>query len=984
MRILDTTSALHAVNQLNKNTAASTKMLQKLASGYQINCAADNAAGLAISEKMRGQIRGLEQAARNIQDGMSYLNTADGYLADIQDPALLRLRELAVQASNGILTQSDQQAIQDEVDEIKAHLQQTFRSAQFNTIPIFAQDIKKIKTPIPGVLSGDTLIRQYGLTVTTDNNDHLTFRLDDAEYELTLNPGYYTADQLVTSLNNKFAAAGTDITVSFEKDSLVYHSPTKVLDSLGGSMMEIDSPLAYTSIIYDNRNKGHIQGSYIQGREDLSDGVTINSTNNTLSFRLGDAGTYTNVTITFLDGTYTAAQIADTLNNYFTAKTYPITASLTSGKYLKIQHDLCGSDYTLDQWGGTAKAVILDQLVTSTISESYNNSPPDAKAIFTGYGTLPGSLDIQAGKNDTFRFSVDGISHTLTLSAGTYSPATLVDHLNSLFTANSISVTAALSGGKLQLTYTGSASGSIGGTAGTAAYTLLGGTAIAPTESPGTYYFVEGSTEPHAGNHASVSGHTALNNGVQIVAGFNDTLTFNLNGSPQSLTLAAGWYSSGALVSALNSALGSLDVTSSYNGSALVFTHKMAGGGIPQFPYSLNNFAGNALSTLMTTPMPVNTATGTSSTYSRVTGIANIENLTITAGVNDGLTVSVNNTAHTLTLDAGTYTKTDLLTMLNQKLTDEGIGSQITALASGSNLQLKALTPGTGTTFNSVSGTSSNTLFRATTTYYNNASAYSPSEDDTYIDGRLNLAEDTITISSGKNDVLAFDLTTDGVIERKSITLAAGEYDPASLVSMLNQKLQEAGLDVQASVKSVTTPQKTMPVLSLTYEPGKNGNFVIDGVGGSASYSIFYPGPYNIEYTGGEKLYFQVGANTGNRFFSGTQLVMNLEVLGLNRLDMTTWSGAQQALEDIDTAVASVSAAQGLIGSKYNALQTLYDNVTLSAENLQAAEARIRDTDMAKTMAEQIKLSVLMQAGTAALIQANQQPQTVLSLLENR
>ena len=145
MRILDTTCALHAVNQLNKNTAASNKVLQKLASGYQINHAADNAAGLAISEKMRANIRGLEQAARNIQDGMSYLNTADGYLEDIQNPALLRLRELAIQASNGILTQSDHQAIQNEVDEIKAHLQQTFRTAQFNTIPIFAQDIKKIK-----------------------------------------------------------------------------------------------------------------------------------------------------------------------------------------------------------------------------------------------------------------------------------------------------------------------------------------------------------------------------------------------------------------------------------------------------------------------------------------------------------------------------------------------------------------------------------------------------------------------------------------------------------------------------------------------------------------------------------------------------------------------------------------------------------------------------------------------------------------------
>ena len=1001
MRILDTTCALHAVNQLNKNTAASNKVLQKLASGYQINQAADNAAGLAISEKMRASIRGLEQAARNIQDGMSYLNTADGYLEDIQNPALLRLRELAIQASNGILTQSDHQAIQNEVDEIKAHLQQTFRSAQFNTIPIFAQDIKKIKTPVPGVLPGDTLIRQYSLTVSSGHNDHLTFRLDDTPHEITLSPGNYTADQLVSALNSEFAAAGTDITVSFEKDSLVYRSPTKVLDSLGGSMIEIDAPTAYTSIIYDDRNVGHIQGAYIEGRKALSSGsVTFNSTNNTLSFRLGNAGTYQTVNMTFPPGTYTASQIVDTLNTHFTANAYPVNASL-SGSYLKIQHNSCGSAYTLDNWGGSAKAVILDGVYTSTSPLIPANSPPDAKAVFTGRASLPGSIEIKAGENDTFRLAVNGTQQTLTLTAGTYSPATLVDHLNSLFTANSLSVTAALSSGRLQLNYTGTDSGSIGGTAGTAAYTLLGGTAVAPTEAPGTYNLVEGSTEPQAGSSATVYGHTALNNGVQIVAGVNDTLTFDLNGASQSITLAAGWYNnSSAVVSAINNALGGLDVIASTNyfydavneamtgsatGYGLTFTHKKAGGGCPQFPYSLNNFAGNALSTLMTTTMPFDTASGTSSTYSSVTGAANIENITINAGVNDGLTVTVNGVPHTIALDAGTYTtKAALLTMLNGKLAAGDLGGTIEALASGSNLQLKALIAGTGTRFDSISGSASDTLFRVITTIPLPAYEYTASQEATYIDGRLNLAEDTITISQGKNDLLAFDLTTDNVTERKSITLAEGEYDPASLAAMLNQKLQEAGLTVKASVKTVTTPQKTMPVLSLAYEPGKNGNFVIEGVGGSAAYSVFYPGPYNLEYTGGEKLYFQVGANTGNRFDSGTQLVMNLEVLGLNRLDMTNWSGAQQALEDIDTAVASVSAAQGLIGSKYNALQALSDNVTLSAENLQAAEARIRDTDMAKAMAEQIRLSVLLQAGTAALIQANQQPQTVLSLLENR
>lgn len=134
MRIAHNISALNTLNKLNKNNKSIGTSLEKLSSGLFINKAADDAAGLAISEKMRAQIRGLAQAGRNIQDGISLIQTAEGALGIIQDPNLLRLRELAVQASNGTLTDSDRSHIQKEVQQIKQGINEIANNTNFNGI----------------------------------------------------------------------------------------------------------------------------------------------------------------------------------------------------------------------------------------------------------------------------------------------------------------------------------------------------------------------------------------------------------------------------------------------------------------------------------------------------------------------------------------------------------------------------------------------------------------------------------------------------------------------------------------------------------------------------------------------------------------------------------------------------------------------------------------------------------------------------------
>jgi flagellin len=139
-------SALYANRNLGVTEASASKSMEKLASGLRINRAGDDASGLAVSEKMRSQIRGLNQAERNIQNGVSFIQTTEGYLEETQD-ILHRLRELSVQSANGIYTDEDRMQIQVEVSQLVDEVNRIASHAQFNGMNLltgaFAQDSEK-------------------------------------------------------------------------------------------------------------------------------------------------------------------------------------------------------------------------------------------------------------------------------------------------------------------------------------------------------------------------------------------------------------------------------------------------------------------------------------------------------------------------------------------------------------------------------------------------------------------------------------------------------------------------------------------------------------------------------------------------------------------------------------------------------------------------------------------------------------------------
>lgn len=172
MRINHNISALKANNQLARTNKLLDASLERLSSGYRINSAADDSAGLAISEKMRTQISGLEQASRNASDGISVIQTAEGALIEVES-MLQRMRELAVQSANGIYTTQDRIAIQAEIDQLNEEITRISETTEFNTMTLLDGNIDRksfsSNNSVSLVSLSDTVeVGNYAIRITQD------------------------------------------------------------------------------------------------------------------------------------------------------------------------------------------------------------------------------------------------------------------------------------------------------------------------------------------------------------------------------------------------------------------------------------------------------------------------------------------------------------------------------------------------------------------------------------------------------------------------------------------------------------------------------------------------------------------------------------------------------------------------------------------------------------------------------------------------
>ena len=166
--------AMNANRMLGITNSGLSKSSEKLSSGYKVNRAADDAAGLSISEKMRKQIRGLTQASTNAEDGISAVQTAEGALTEVHD-MLQRMNELAVKAANGTNSLSDRQTIQDEVTQLLTEIDRVAETTKFNELYLLKGDADKIDRYLSAKDAGLTGIMQDGASAATFIMDAVKF-----------------------------------------------------------------------------------------------------------------------------------------------------------------------------------------------------------------------------------------------------------------------------------------------------------------------------------------------------------------------------------------------------------------------------------------------------------------------------------------------------------------------------------------------------------------------------------------------------------------------------------------------------------------------------------------------------------------------------------------------------------------------------------------------------------------------------------------
>ena len=179
MRIQHNIMAMNSYRNYNNNTSALSKNLEKLSSGYKINRAGDDAAGLAISEKMRAQITGLNKAQDNANDGISLIQTAEGALTEVHD-MLNRMVELAMQSANGTYEEFDREQLQKEVTQLTTEIDRISESANFNGMKLFDGSLE---TNALTLQIGDAPTDQLGFTLGNMGSNSLGIGTADMSIE---------------------------------------------------------------------------------------------------------------------------------------------------------------------------------------------------------------------------------------------------------------------------------------------------------------------------------------------------------------------------------------------------------------------------------------------------------------------------------------------------------------------------------------------------------------------------------------------------------------------------------------------------------------------------------------------------------------------------------------------------------------------------------------------------------------------------------
>lgn len=559
-------SAINANNHLQINSSKNSRTTEKLSSGYRINRAADDAAGLAISEKMRRQIRGLMQGTANARDGVSFVQVADGAMDEVHS-MLQRMNELSIKSLNGTWTESDRAAMNAEFDQLRTEIDRINNETQYNEQPVFEEHENSYYQIIGNRRWNDNQLH----TVPAMNNEmniHLPANYDPCDYTLTVPGGIYTTQELIDEIDSaleKMTPPNPGFVLEYTENGICKLNFERA-DGMPTEIASVDGSLSY--LLFDCYNGGASSGLL---------GTTVFSAEFPLTIARGEndqltfyvEGSPDPISVTIPPGDYYRSDMIRKINEVLsrqpaaagiTAKEYGDSCIQITGGITTSITGLKGNMFKVDPQNATIKysSVFYDNL-------KYGISSGTAAYVsgraYYGAGVTDKIHLSSSNQNNVLRFKLNGETQwtevTFADKADGYTMTEIRDTINTQLKDKAVSASTVgtyLSVPSSPTTTTSRSvqylelSSSLRGSNSSLEFDTTDPAAV------NTYNALFRDTHylPYKfnGSKASLQGHASLNNNITLA---NDaSLSFKVNGQNYTINNIGGSYTRQSLESKLN------------------------------------------------------------------------------------------------------------------------------------------------------------------------------------------------------------------------------------------------------------------------------------------------------------------------------------------------------------------------------------------------------------------------------------------------
>ena len=923
--------AMNANRQLNLVTGGQAKSTEKLSSGYRINRAADDAAGLSISEKMRKQIRGLDRASTNAQDGVSAVQTAEGALGEVQD-MLQRMNELAVQSANGTNSKTDRDAIQAEIDQLSTEIDRVSETTKFNETYLLKGDRNATRQVSYSFNNNPAeAVTKASANMYSDGATGMNATVDFEE-------GAKQDDQ------NAVAKALRDQGISINYRS-TYADPTDGTGAAGGDGTVTNG---YTMTL-----NGDAAQKY--------DVVTVSSMNkddsgnelNTATFKIQDKNGNDIATITVGGATMENANKTEkdkTSSSILTAES--VTAAKGEGEI---------SQY-FDKDGNKISANSLNNYFSLTSGE-----------VNQANGAGQGDVEPPVIGTETKSLSPSGgtakANATLTYSKtdGTWSDGTTTysaDELESTFGIKASEVADAENGATIEYTAAIAGEDTLIGDHEHKDMVDFSGKFDLEEDVDLTYRRGVTAKDGEGGDVENVVDISNMDSS-KVTAGA--TLTYTAASAMPSTT--TGIDVSGVADSAAAAA----------TSETVVFTQTTAGG---SFKSSKNATASDVTLSAGITAAQMKALEDAGTLTMADDGEWYDEGghkVDLDSMVGTSLGAAGATTGSTFTYKADSWTKKTIAAGGTRKTADSSVeelesygitvdSSKLAATASAT-VTLEASqfvfeNDGVTTTVSGIDGFANSVTMQATKITLNSD----------------NLPSGGVTVTFDKadwyNDVTGKTVSLENDYGIKTVTGFRAAIGDKISMTVDKAASAEYTTDILGEVPEDTTNSDKIKARA-------DSPRVYDAVGNETTLDTRTVSAKR-DIKGDLSLKLHVGADaTSNNQIQVNIADMSAKALGVNgmKVDGEDDTNAKDAIETIKQALQKVSDQRSSLGAAQNRLEHTINNLDNVVENTTAAESRIRDTDIADEMVTYSKNNILAQAGQSMLAQANQSTQGALSLL---